>query len=222
MKRNIKAIIFDLDDTLYEERQFVYSGYRVVSDWINEKYNIDIFLELKELFDSGFRGDVFTPILSKYMNVKESFIKQLVKVYREHKPSIRLYDDASYILNKLHDKYKLAIITDGYLEVQKNKVKSLNVETLFDTIIYSDIYGRDHWKPDIVPYTECFKCLNVQPNESVYVADNPTKDFVSAKKLGMLTIRVKRENTEHFNCKLSDTYEADMEVNNLCELLNYF
>lgn len=51
-------------------------------------------------------------------------IMKLVEVYREHKPTIAMFDDAKWEISKLENKYKLGLITDGNLNTQQNKAKA--------------------------------------------------------------------------------------------------
>ena len=73
------------------------------------------------------------------------------------------------------------IITDGYLVAQKRKVAALGLEQLVDYVVYSDEFGRDHWKPSSVPYLIMMKMTGCTGPDCSYVSDNPLKDFVTAK-----------------------------------------
>jgi len=121
----------------------------------------------------------------------------MVKIYREHKPEIILDKDIKALLIKLRGIYSLGIVTDGYFEVQKKKVQALRLEELFDSIIYTDQYGREFWKPNVFGYKLALKDLQVSPEEAIYIGDNPHKDFIGAKRLGIVTIRILQEGREH-------------------------
>jgi len=215
----IRAIAFDLDDTLYPEDQFVYSGYRAVSDDVKEKWGVEIYDELVSLFAEGQRGDLFTPVLQRHLEkVNEASIQPLVKIYRQHKPTISPFPETKVVIANLKDSYVLALISDGYLGVQKRKLDALQLRHFFDVIIFSDQWGRRFWKPHQRPYRECAYQLGLDFSAMVYVADNPAKDFVTARQLGMKTIRVKRKGTLHQKVLLSDKFEADHKIASLAEL----
>ncbi|MEM5598044.1 HAD hydrolase-like protein [Niallia circulans] len=54
--------------------------------------------------------------------------------------------------------------------------------------------------------------------DCVYIGDNPNKDFVTAKKLGLHTIRIVREIGDHMQTKLDQGYEADKKIYSLMEI----
>jgi putative hydrolase of the HAD superfamily len=205
----IKAILFDLDDTLYEEKQFVKSGFKKVTKFINNKFNIDekIFYKiLTDVFNEGIRGNIFNIVLGRF-NIK-------------HNPKIKLDKDVRSLLIKLRGIYSLGIITDGYYEVQKKKVQALKLEELFDSIIYTDRYGREFWKPNLFSYELALKDLQISPEETIYIGDNPYKDFIGAKKVGISTVRVLFKGREYSKVRLDKEYEADYEVEKLNEIMN--
>lgn len=219
MFKGVEALVFDLDDTLYPETDFVLSGLAAVGEYIREQLGLEIFPELKERFLRGERGDLFTPTLAKYMAVDEDFIRTLVDVYRRHTPMIHLYEDAAAVLAAYSQVKKLGLITDGWLEVQKRKVKALGIEGYFDAIIYSDQFGREFWKPHPKPFEECRALLSTDFSAMIYIADNPTKDFIAPKLLGMGTIRILRKDGIYVNESMeSSSGQADMTIKDLRQL----
>lgn len=217
-KHNIRLVIFDLDDTLYSEKQYVLSGFKAVSLFVAEKYDINkekFYQSLLETFERGIRGNNFDVVLKKFNLYKKQLVLELIKVYRMHKPKLKLYQEVLQVLKELKKNYKLALLTDGYAKVQRKKVKALNIKRLFDIIVFSDDYGRKKWRPHTHTYNIILKKLNIKPQETVCVGDNPKKDFVGARKLGIHTIRVIRKDGEYANVRLHKDYEADYENNNL-------
>jgi len=223
-KLPIRALLFDLDDTLYEEKQFVKSGFVKVAGFIEDKFIInkkDFCKVLIDIFNGGARGNIFNLALEK-VNVayKEDIIREMVKIYREHNPEIKLAEDVKSLLIKLRGIYSLGIITDGYYEVQKKKVQALRLEEMFDSIIYTDKYGKEYWKPNVFGCKLALKELKgLLPEEAVYIGDNPYKDFIGAKKIGISTVRVINQNREYSNVKLNKEYEVDYEIKELHEIL---
>src|SRR5690606_20317114 len=109
---------------------------------------------------------------------------QLLEIYRNHVPQIDLSEDTKEILLKIKETgYKLGLITDGRSITQRNKLKALEIEELFDKIIISEEFGST--KPD----ERNFKAfLMDEIDEYFYVADNPKKDFIVPNKLGWTSI----------------------------------
>ncbi|APU61661.1 HAD-IA family hydrolase [Clostridium botulinum] len=221
MKQVINTIIFDLDDTLYKELDFVYGAFKEVCTYLSNKYNKDekqLYKDILNTLEEHGRGKIFNIICEKY-NMKAD-IKELVKIYREAKPKISLYEDAKYILTYLKAK-NVGIITDGKASVQWNKIKLLGLEKMVDKIIVTDDFGLDFWKPHEFAYREMLKYFNCTSEQCIYVGDNPHKDFIGARKVGMHTVRIIREVGDHMNTFLDANYEADNKINSLREMANF-
>lgn len=217
----IKLVAFDLDDTLYNEKDFVFGAFKEVSEYLSDKYNLnsqDVYSDMINILKSHGRGKIFNIICDNY-NINED-IKALVQVYRNAKPKLKLYEDSVEILNKLKYNYKLGLITDGLAYVQWNKIKVLEVENYFDNIIVTDDLGREYWKPHIMPFQNMAEKFDFLPSECVYIGDNPNKDFYGAKKLGYKTIRLIREAGDHIHVRLDSEYEADYEISSLNEIIS--
>lgn len=192
---NIKAVIIDLDDTLYSEEEYVYSGFRAVSFYLQQKGLVkkDLYGLMLTKFKEGNRTEIFNEILkAEDIEPKKELISSLLDVYRSHKPEISLFTDAAAFIDRIHGKKLLGLLTDGYLNVQKNKVAALGIEHFFDLIVYTDEMGREFWKPHQAGYEKIMNTLDVTGNECIYIGDNPTKDFFSANKLGWKTVQIKR------------------------------
>ena len=79
---NLKAIVFDLDDTLYPEMEFVMSGFRAVAKYLAKKYKLSsskIFNILKSDFKKGIREKNFNFLLEK-LNLSKKELKSLIKI----------------------------------------------------------------------------------------------------------------------------------------------
>ncbi len=99
------------------------------------------------------------------------------------------------------------------------KIKALELDRFVDCIVVTGDLGDEHWKPSETPYRKMVECLNLPFHECVYVGDNPHKDFVTTKRLGMKTVRIVREIGDHMQTKLSIAYEAEQTVCSLEELI---
>lgn len=190
----LKALVFDLDDTLYPEIEYVRSGFHIISSMLERLYGLQkesCYEKLMETFDRGIRGTNFNVFFDERgLDYSEDIIVELVGEYRKHKPKISLPEVSRQILILLRKNgFKLGLLTDGYLEAQKKKVDSLGLESLFDAIVYTDLLGRRFWKPDVRSFLKIARLLKVSSNECSYIADNPEKDFKGAKECGMLGIQ---------------------------------
>lgn len=220
----IKAVVFDLDDTLISERQYVESGYRHISKILSQRLNkneIEIYQSLLSLFVQS-PINVFNRFFEKndiQYTVKD--IKELVAEYRNHKPAIEFYNDVLPCINSLKKiGIKLGIITDGYANSQRLKLNSLNAYEYFDEIIITDELGRQFWKPHPKPFEIIQKKLGVNFDEMIYVGDNPKKDFFIGKVYPIITIRVIRENSIYANTPYYRGIIERKKIKNLYQLID--
>jgi putative hydrolase of the HAD superfamily len=212
-------LVFDLDDTLYDEKQFVYSGFLEVANWISEmsKTSSNIIFEsmVKDLSVNG-RGEVFNNALKIYFHETKKNVKKCISIYRLHKPSIRLEKDIVDLLIELGKTYKLYIVTDGNKIVQFNKIKSLGVEKYIKKVYITYRYGLKASKPSL----KCFEIIkNVEKinwGELVYIGDNPNKDFVNLNKVNAITIRVMQG--DFAKIKVTNEYDAKFKIDKLTDL----
>lgn len=223
--KNIKAVVFDLDDTLILEKDYIKSGLKKISNIFREKYNFNsdlIFNEMLELVSKN-ESNIFNKILDSYhIEYSKKDIIYLVDEYRNHSPNISLLNDAKKTLNWLiKNNYKLGIITDGYKETQRKKIKALGLNMIIDEIIITDELGKKYWKPNKYPYILIKQRLNISFNEFIYVGDNPNKDFISAKELGIKTFKIVRKDGVYYDIKKPKEYEADYKITSLTELIKY-
>ena len=222
---NAGALVFDLDDTLYPEMDYVHSGFRVVAGRLAGE-NVDteeIYQILCKVFDSGERRQVFNVVLEQlHQEPSEQVIAELVGVYRCHRPMLQLDEAVRNTLLKLRDKYKLGLITDGFLPAQRLKVEALILQNAFDHIIYTEQLGRQYWKPSLKPFEMMEQILDCRQKECVYIADNPAKDFVGPNKLGWRTIQVKLPDWIHADSDTAPEGRAEMVINAVNELQTAF
>ena len=198
----LRAAIFDLDDTLYPERSYVLSGFHAVAKWVECTLAIPAektARELETLYVQGVRGHTFGLWLEQQGvdRQRDELIRQMVVVYREHEPILTPFDGIPELLSDVGRRCKLGLITDGFLAVQQRKWESLHFNGVFHAVVFSDIFGRQHWKPSHVPFEAALRTLQVAPEAALYVGDNPAKDFLGARQLGMKTIRFRSSGGEH-------------------------
>ncbi|GAB2545067.1 HAD family hydrolase [Gracilibacillus alcaliphilus] len=219
-----KTIILDLDDTLYCEHDYVRSGFEAVAHYIaghSEFTPNHIYNQLIAYWQERGRGQVFD-LTCAFFHIDDIDIAELVQVYRFHTPSIQLYDDAVQFLDDANmRKLPLGLITDGTSITQWNKIKALQLVDRIEAIVVSDdLGGSACWKPNKAPYQLALKQLDKLPEQCIYVGDNPHKDFITARKLGMETVRIVRSIGDHMNTRLDKAYEADWEIHALTELID--
>lgn len=191
----IQAVIFDLDDTLYPERAFAFSGFAAVATaFQNQLGDPEPAAErMRQLFDTEHRPTVFNALLSERgVSEDKELIRGMIETYRTHRPSITLHPDADAVLTQLRGKYKLGLISDGPLDTQRSKIDALGIRQRFDEIIITSELGPNRGKPDRTAFELMTKRLQLAPSACLYVADNPAKDFIAPNALGWTTVRIIR------------------------------
>jgi putative hydrolase of the HAD superfamily len=105
--------------------------------------------------------------------------------------------DAAECLAFFRDTALLALITDGPPESQRQKVDALQLEPLFQMIVFTGIWGSEFSKPHVRAFQTIQSQLKPSDNRFIYVGDNPAKDFVSPAALGWQTVRIRRSEGLH-------------------------
>lgn len=216
-----KVIVFDLDDTLYKEIDYLKSAYREIADWYCDHYDIyGLWGEMLRYY--GEKKDVFQEVIDFYKRpVDKEF---LLDIYRAHQPNIYLDNDTRFVLDYLknNESYDIAIITDGRLLTQRNKAKALGLyQYLGDEtdLLVSEEHG--HEKPDGYAY-EMIEAF-FPKREYVYVGDNPEKDFLAPNHMGWNTICLLDDgrNIHKQNFNLSKDYLPKWRIGNMKDIIGY-
>ncbi len=213
----VKVAVFDLDDTLFNELDYVRSGLFHVAHILAGKLGWDEG-DLRQALLTSLqvsRDQVFDRVLAQMGEDTSELIEFCVASYRAHKPDIELSSDVLELLEHLAQEVSLYIVTDGHAKVQKTKCVSLG---LWDHPGIKACYVTYQLGPEFAkPSTRCFQMIaereQCQPSDIVYIGDNPDKDFVGIKPLGFRTIRVMTG--QHKHKVVNDEYDAEVSVANL-------
>ncbi len=214
----VSCLVFDIDDTLYLERDYVKSGFRWLDRWLRRERSIEGFFDVAwGLFENGLRGRIFNAALEEIgKDWDETLIAEMVERYRTHDPDIRLLPDVREILPAVQRLGAAAVLTDGPVSSQTRKADALGLARFSEPIVFTWKWGRRFGKP----HERGFRYIQEQTGypgaECVYVADNPTKDFVAPKALGWHTVRVRRAGSLHED--MDSGPDVDMEIQTLTQL----
>ncbi|MBE0229282.1 HAD family hydrolase, partial [Thermoanaerobacterium thermosaccharolyticum] len=218
----VKAVIFDLDDTLISERQYIDSGYHYIAKLLSNRLNKneeELYKLLNELLIESPKN-VFNRLFDKleFCYTNDDILK-LVEEYRNHVPAIKFYDDVLPCLEFLKSKgIKVGIITDGYLNTQRRKLNAIKAYNYFDEIIITDEFGREFWKPHPKAFEIMQERLNVEFNEMIYVGDNPEKDFYIGSILPIKTVRIIRKQSIYINTSYYMNIKEHFTIYSLTDL----
>ena len=219
------GVVFDMDDTLYFERDYVKSGFRAVAVAVAERSEVsqeDAFALLWGHFEAGTRGTTFNELLARYPELGEAFaIPDLVAIYREHMPTIDLLPEMERLMLELRTRHvPLGVITDGPYASQRAKADALALERYADAVILTDTWGEDFWKPHPKAFEEMSKSLGVSHEQLIYIGDNPSKDFHAPAQLGWQSVRLRLSEQLRFEHEHGE-YRPTKEVTSVAELREF-
>jgi putative hydrolase of the HAD superfamily len=188
----IKAIVFDLDDTLYPQIEYKRSGFKIVASWLADKCGIDpapILHALEAILDQfGASYPYMFDRLVERLNLKSELVPELVGVFIRHDPQIDCFAGVLPMLERLKSTYRLGLLTDGRLSVQMKKIAALGLKYQVDRILCSDSLGLE--KPDRQLYEWFEDAFHIDGQQMMYVGDNPAKDFYGANQRQWYTVQV--------------------------------
>jgi putative hydrolase of the HAD superfamily len=178
------VIVFDLDDTLYPEREYVRSGIGAVSDAIRDAFGRDIRKDLLTSWESGERD--FLTKACRILQQPDSLKESLLWIYRLHFPSIALPSDSRRAIDAcLQRGCTVAILTDGRSLTQRLKLRALGLASL-------PAYISEDWqseKPHPLRFTQIM--ADFPAAHYAYIGDNPAKDFHAPRSLGWYSICIR-------------------------------
>ncbi len=178
--RAVRGVIFDLDDTLYSEKQYIKSGCLAVAKRLGDPALAE---RMWELFTEG------KPAVDRLLGElgRLGLKDECMGIYRGHAPKITLYEGVREMLQTLKAAgLKVGIITDGRVYGQKQKMKALGLDALIpDIIITDELGGTAFRKPDDIAFRIMQRRWKIPFEQIAYVGDNPEKDFQAPGQLGM-------------------------------------
>jgi putative hydrolase of the HAD superfamily len=216
----VRALVFDLDDTLYVERDFVMSGYRAVANHLADTGRCPYdrtFPVMVETFETRGRHLVFPVLLERFPEASFT-MSELIDVYRQHKPAIRLYPGYLELLRQFGRHYRLGIITDGLPAVQERKIRALGLSKVMDKVIYTWEYGSEKQKPHPLSFSLMLEYLGTEPGSALFVGDNPDKDCRGAHGIGMKFAQVGQATSNGNRFSAANQEEPEFVIETLFEL----
>ncbi|MDD3184928.1 MAG: sugar transferase [Anaerostipes sp.] len=190
MNSSIDTVIFDLDDTLYSERDYLRSGYHEAARKTKLRKIPQVFNKLCVALEKG--KSPFETVLKEVGAYSEEMMELCEETVRFHKPNIELYDGVQELFFELHkQKRSVGIITDGDPLVQRAKVESLGLESMVDEIIYTDELAGDNGDvtefraPNDIPLLIMKKRFQTTCRNMAFVGDDKKLEFVAPQDLGV-------------------------------------
>ena len=223
----IDHVFFDLDHTLWDFEKNSALAIETIFNKHAINVNLQLFLfhyvPINIKYWEWYRVDKITQLELRLGRLKDTFellnfeidddkIIFLSEEYIEYLPKFNhLFDGAIEILDYLKPKYNLHIITNGFQEIQDNKLKNSNIDHYFTTITNSEMAGVKKPNPKIYDYaiTEA----NASKTNSIMIGDCIDADVNGALNFGMQAIL--------FNIDPSKSYDNIKQISHLLELKNH-
>ncbi|HLC96455.1 MAG TPA: TIGR02253 family HAD-type hydrolase [Candidatus Nanoarchaeia archaeon] len=216
----IKAILFDLDNTLIDFMKMKkLSCEAAIDSMIDAGLHVKKDAALKilfELYDEHGMEDpkIFQKFLIKVIGkVDYRILAYGVVAYRKMRTGfLEPYPHTQYTLLQLKGKgLKLGIVTDAPRLKAWLRLASMKIADFFDVVVTYEDTGR--LKPHRLPFMAALKKLNVQPEECLMVGDMPQRDIKGAQELGIKTCFARYGNTR------GQETEADIVLDDIKDIL---
>ena len=192
MQPDRRAVVFDLDDTLYPFRRYLASAFAVVAAHLEARFGCDRRRTHRVLMRASrgpARGHEIQVCLAA-LGLPDRIVPGLLTLMTAHEPSLRLPLVSARVLDTLRaDGWKIGIITNGSPAVQFRKVAALGLAARVNAVIYAPEHGSGRGKPDAEPFLEISRRLNVLPSRTIVVGDSDECDITGAIGAGMHAIR---------------------------------
>lgn len=218
-----RAVVFDLDNTLYSERSYREAAYWSIAVRLGRRFGwraSEVHKHLLRIVDVIDEHAAFERLLLDF-GVRDSLVaacieQVIVPAYATCVCNLELYDDARSLLRELTKRsVPMGLVTNGSKQMQWNKIGLLGIQRYFKCIIVAgEHFTRDFWKPHTAPFEMCFASLGLDPTDCLYVGDSPELDVPGAASLGAKVMLVRRDatRTNALGC---------VQLNNLTRVLDW-
>jgi putative hydrolase of the HAD superfamily len=227
---SIKAVLFDLDDTLIERSLSVPETFHKILNRRGIQVPIkeieQALLEVKKDLEDAFEEQYGKIPLLEFHNTWNFHVLKALEIedpdgdisreaYEQwiNLGGIEVCPDAKSTLTTLrHKGIKTGIISGGYEEEIQKMLEAVGLdESLFDVIVGSNTIKKR--KPDPEVFRYALRVLGIEPEEAIFVGDDLERDYKAAKRVGMKPFMiVKTENTTSGNVR---------KIKSLMSLIDY-
>ena len=182
------AVCFDLDGTLFDDRQYVRAGLEHAGEVYADRTGVDLTdAFLRAYFQANMTDATFDAVLSERGHSLEA-VPELVDAYHANDAALVPFPDAEPTLAVLEKEYALGLVTGG--RNGHAKLRRLGLADYFDAVVVSPELDTSKREPE--PYETALRRLDVPAKAAVYVGDHPKLDVPQPRSLGMRTVRVRR------------------------------
>jgi len=201
-----QAILFDLDDTLFDHRR----ASSVALEAIHRSFAADLpkqefaarHAQVLELFHARFLAGELTLDQARVARMQALFAaferdldaataEQVASDYRQqHQANRHLVDGARELIEQLAGRCRLGIVTNNSTVEQMEKLRALDIASHFDAVVISEDVGVT--KPDPEIFAIALQRLDASPHQAVFIGDNWANDIIGARAVGMAAVWLDR------------------------------
>jgi putative hydrolase of the HAD superfamily len=193
-RRSPGGLILDLDDTLYPRERFVLGGLAAVASHVASRYAVSAdaaFATMLRVWAGPDRGHELQALCAAHA-IPGGAIPELIAVFRDHQPALRLEPGVIAALQDLRRAgWQTAVLTNGLPSVQAGKVAALDLAQYVDHVLYAETCAPGG-KPAAAAFTAALRRLELPAESCICVGDDPVCDILGARRAGMRTVRVVR------------------------------
>jgi len=225
MSSKVKAVLFGIDDVLYDASlQSSSARLSAVRAMIEAGLPVDVetgYRTLEEIVKELGPDNTqhFDKLLEKLgLKWTPEVVAAGVVAYRSTNPVyLRPYSDTVPTLLKLRgEKYKLGAVSEGKSVKQWQKLISLGLQHLFDTVVTSQDMKLDHLTESVLKHA--LDELDVQAASAVFVGVNPEREIDVANRAGLITVRLRKGNSK---LERTGNTKPKYEISKISELAQF-
>jgi putative hydrolase of the HAD superfamily len=228
LKKNIKAIVFDVDETLFDRVAAQKAVLELIVQQLPQVFSgcdpervLAAFLEsdqiYTDLFNSGAASegsrDHRSKLFLQLLGIDEKYTAKITELYIRDYPTVKAHvDGAIPVIRELSRKFKLGVVSNGFTDVQYRKLEAMGLRDLFACVVLSEEIGIR--KPDPRIFQRAALLLHMQTQECLYVGDSYANDVIGAKTAGMRACWLNRSAAKMPDEKI----KPDFVITNFAEL----
>jgi putative hydrolase of the HAD superfamily len=189
----IDAVLLDLDDTCFDQREFLVGAFDAVARRA-ARFGVDERAFRDALESAASTGSDRGGILDEALRTAgiNLPVRPLVDAFRSYRPShLTPYPGVRKGLGEMRRLTPIGLVTNGDPAGQRAKLHALGLDNAFDVVVLSDQLGRSFRKPHPAPFVQALRLLHAEPERSFFVGDHPERDIAGAQRVGMRAIRVR-------------------------------
>lgn len=179
----LKAVVFDFDGVIADSFSIVYDVQKKTAEAFGKTPEFKNHDEFREMFTTDWRK-----FYKEVLNIHEKDLHEAGSIFREEITKllhdIEIFDGMREIINELHKKYRIGVVSSNLSDIVKIKLNQFGVLQFVDCVIGGE---SGKLKPDPEPLLKCIAALNAKPDEACFVGDTED-DIKTGRNAGIKKI----------------------------------